>query len=371
MGVSEHAVIASKVPKWLKGNELPFSEFMRRALYEPELGYYSRARSPVGTGGDFVTSPALSPVFSFALNRLVREFLERGNDEVSQIVDVGCGDGALIHSLFDAARGAWADAEFLGVDQSLDRVVPESAPQLRFVRSLDDLRTSRRLTIANELFDALPFGRLVMRTDGLHELYVRERKGAIDWTEHPAGARYESYLSERSIVLEVGQFADISLEWSELYELLAQRTPTGLIVTLDYGMRQEKLFRSRMRRYGTAAAYRGHRVSRDLLASPGEQDLTAHVNFSDLEAAGVRNGFETLFFDSQAKFLLALGVTEHELFVPLEETSLPPEQAIELLDARDRARQLVLPDGIGEEIRVLVQGKGVTGASWSFQRRLF
>ena len=345
---------------------------MRMALYAPGSGYYARARSPVGNAGDFVTAPSLSPVFSFALSRLVREFLERGNDGVSQIVDVGCGDGSLIYSLWASMEGHREGVEFAGVDQSLERLtVPGGSPGPRFLESVDALPASRRLTLANELFDALPFGRLVMRTGGLQELYVREQAGAIEWTEHPAGPRYESYLAERSIALEAGQFADISLDWSEQYDCLAAGTSAGLIVTFDYGMRGDKLFRSRMRRYGTAAAYRGHRVSRDLLLNPGEQDLTAHVNFSDLEAAGARNGFETLFFDSQAKFLLALGVTEHELFMPVEETSRSPEKAMELLDARDRARQLVLPDGIGEDIRVLVQGKGVDKGGWSFQRRLF
>src|SRR5206468_8706976 len=124
------------------------------------------------------------------------------------------------------------------------------------------------------------------------------------------------------------------------------------------GYPQETLFRSRLRRYGTAAAYSRQRVSRDLLANPGKQDLTAHINFTDLIRAGERAGFSTLFFDRQAKFLLALGVAEHELFKPIDEVTVPSlEAGADLLDRRDAARRLVLPDGIGEEIRVLVQGK--------------
>jgi SAM-dependent MidA family methyltransferase len=143
----------------------------------------------------------------------------------------------------------------------------------------------------------------------------------------------------------------------------------GIIVTFDYGMPQQQLFSSRTRRFGTAAAYAGHQVSRDLLANPGEQDLTAHVNFTDLQQAGHRNGFATLFFDRQAKFLLAAGATEHELFKPLEE--LGSDDVVALREQREDARRLVLPDGIGEDIRVLVQGKGVEREGWSFQRRLF
>ena len=372
--MTENDPLAGELPKWLQGKELPFSEFMRLALYDTDSGYYMGPVSPVGTEGDFITAPLLSPVFSFALSRLIQEFLSPAGDEVCQIVDIGCGDGTLVHSLRESSPSVGPQAQFFGVDHSLARLnaAARNNAALRFFTGLGQLPScSRRLSFANELFDALPFGRLVMRPGALHELSVRESNGKLEWTEHPANPRYGRYLTERSIVLEEGQFADISLEWCELYEEIASGTPSGLIVTFDYGLREEKLFRSRMRRYGTAAAYRGQRVSRDLLAHPGKQDLTAHVNFSDLERMGAKHGFTTLFFDSQAKFLLSLGATEHDLFIPLEGALPSVGAAMELLDARDRARRLVLPDGIGEEIRVLVQGKGVAESGWSFQRRLF
>jgi SAM-dependent MidA family methyltransferase len=112
-----------------------------------------------------------------------------------------------------------------------------------------------------------------------------------------------------------------------------------------------------MRRFGTAAAYSGHRVSRDLLANPGEQDLTAHINFSDLQRADAT----TLYFDRMNKFLLAIGIAEHPLFQP----------GIGDFQEREDARRLVLPDGIGEDLRVLVQGRGVPLDGWSFQRKLY
>ena len=166
-----------------------------------------------------------------------------------------------------------------------------------------------------------------------------------------------------------GQFADVSLDWESTYEEICRFVTRGLIVTFDYGMPQEQLFSSRTRRFGTAAAYAGHQVSRDLLANPGEQDLTAHINFTDLKRAGERKGFTTLFFDRQAKLLLAAGATEHELFKPIDEVQ--SDDLIALREQREDARRLVLPDGIGEDIRVLVQGKGVHTEGWSFQRKLF
>jgi SAM-dependent MidA family methyltransferase len=201
---------------------------------------------------------------------------------------------------------------------------------------------------------------------------VIEREGELDWGERTAGEEYVAYFRERDIEIDDGQFADVSLDWTSLYEEICRGVPRGLIVTFDYGHPQETLFRSRLRRYGTAAAYSRQRVSRDLLANPGRQDLTAHINFTDLIRVGERLGFTTLFFDRQAKFLLSLDVTEHELFRPIDEMSAASLAAgVDLLDQRDEARRLVLPDGIGEDIRVLVQGKGMPPDGWSFQRRLW
>lgn len=361
-----------RIRKLLEHGDLSFRDFMEVSLYDPELGYYGGARSPVGRGGDFVTSPALSPVFSYAIGRLVREFVDRAPDGPSTVVDIGCGDGSLIRSL--AAAADEANVRFVGVDRSLDRAEAaggKGSHPVTFSRTLDRATLEGRvLAISNELFDAIPFSRLVRRGEHLHELWVTEREGALDWVEREASAEYEDYFAERGLELGDGQFADVSLEWERTYEDICRSVGAGLIVTFDYGYPQSQLFHPRARRFGTAAAYSGHRVSRDLLARPGEQDLTAHVNFDDLQRAGERRGFGTRFFDRQAKFLLALGVTAHELFRPSTDVSVGgAEEAIELLERRDAARQLVLPDGIGHDIRVLVQSN--EPGTWSFERPLF
>lgn len=360
----------------LQGSDLSFRDFMELALYHPELGYYAQTRSPVGKEADYVTSPVVSDVFAFALGRLVQEFLGRRGDEVSSIVDVGCGDGGLIGALAKAA--ASERARFFGVERELGRVASSgfriaAAQPVTFVRSVDELpRDGAHLIISNELFDAQPFARLVRRGEELHELWVTERDGQLDWSEHEAESAYADYFATRGIELLDGQFADISLEWSALYDDLARLVERGLIVTFDYGFPQKQLFDPRIRRFGTAAAYSRQRVTRDLLANPGEQDLTAHINFDDLIRAGEARGFRTLFFDRQAKFLLSLGITEHPLFQPSTELEIDSlDEGVALLDARDAARRLVLPDGIGEDIRVLVQGRGVELEGWSFGRKLF
>lgn len=353
--------------KTLVQSDLPFRDFVELALYHPRFGYYAAVESRIGREGDFITSPALSPVFAFALSKLVGEFVSRAGDVVSQVVDIGCGDGALIRRLAENRP----QTQFFGVDRSLERAQPD--PGVTFVRSLEGIPPAEaRLIISNELFDALPFARLVQRGEELHELWVTERDGALDWAEHEADARYRDYFAERGIELDDGQFADVSLEWSELYADLCRFVPRGLIVTFDYGLPAAKLFRGRLRRFGTAAAYSGHRVSRDLLVNPGEQDLTAHINFDDLSRTGEGQAFATRFFDIQAKFLLALGAAEHDLLRPVGAGAIASaEEGIALLQARDDARRLILPDGIGADIRVLVQERGMGDGEWRFQEKLF
>ena len=347
----------------LQDNDLSFRDFVELALYHPQFGYYARQARPEA---DYVTSPRLSPLFSAILGGLVHEFSSRIGDVVSTVVDVGCGDGSLILNM--AGEGDQPHSlRWFGVDRSLERIsdAARSNPSLHFVRTIEEVaHDGAHLVFANELFDALPFARLVQRDEHLHELWVTEREGELEWTEHEAPGPYDDYFASRGIELRDGQFADISLEWQAYYRDLCRFVERGLIVVFDYGFLQDQLFHSRIRRFGTAASYRAHRVTRDLLAHPGEQDITAHINFTDLIRAGEEAGFTTLFFDRQAKFLLALGAGEHPL---LRETADSPEAR----ERKEGARRLVLPDGIGEDIRVLVQGKNVPLDGWTFQRKLF
>ncbi len=347
----------------LQYGDLSFRDYVELALYHPEFGYYARPENPVGKDADYVTAPLLSPVFSFALSNLVRDFVRRSEGAVCSIVDIGCGDGVLIESVARyVARDPWPvgpePLRFFGVDRELGRATGNGS-RATYVRTIDELpRDGVHLFLSNELYDAFPFARLVKRGEHIHELWVRERDGVLDWSEYEAPAAYDDYFAGRGIELAEGQFADVSLEWEAFHADIARFLQKGLIVSIDYGYPADKLFHSRARRFGTAAAYSGQRVSRDLLANPGEQDLTAHINFGDLERAGAEHGAKTVYFDRLAKFLLSLGITEHELFRPVHELTIEnPEQGLALMEAREEARRLVLPDGIGEEMRVLVQAK--------------
>jgi SAM-dependent MidA family methyltransferase len=351
--------------------ELPFRDFMELALYDGREGYYARPDLRIGKGGDFVTSEAISPVFGFALARLATEFLASAGDGLTAIVDIGAAQGGLIGSVGAELPGELRSrARLIGVEKMPRKPIDGT----ELVQTIEEVPADLpALVLSNELFDAFPVARLVMRSEGLRELWVSvEPDGELSWLEKDAPTEYSEYFSRRGIELVEGQFADVSLEWEMFYERVCRRFARALIVTIDYGFRQRQLFDRRVRKFGTVAAFYRHQVHRDVLARPGLQDLTAHINFDDLQGAGERSGFSTLFFGRQAHFLLTLGVTEHPLFRPsheLQPASLA--EAVEEAEERRAARRLVLPEGIGEEMKVLVQGRGLPLEGWSFQRKIF
>src|SRR4051812_25268858 len=131
--------------KSLIHSDLSFRDFVELALYHPQFGYYSGSRSPAGQEGDFITSPLLSPLFPDILGNLVNEFLSRSGDGMSQVVDIGCGEGALIRELAraqarDACEPAGEDASvplFYALDRSLTRAIPD--PRVTYVSSLAEI----------------------------------------------------------------------------------------------------------------------------------------------------------------------------------------------------------------------------------------
>ncbi len=146
--------------------------------------------------------------------------------------------------------------------------------------------------------------------------------------------------------LAPGQVADLSKDWGPLYGQLARLLERGLLVTCDYGFERPHLLDQRVRFHGTLACYRRQQVHRDALSYVGEQDLSAHVDFTTLIEVGEAAGLETFVLTRQARWLLACG-----LFDQLQQANQ---------SSRLEAMDLLSGEGMGEEIRVLVQGRGVS-----------
>jgi SAM-dependent MidA family methyltransferase len=327
------------------GGAIPFADFMEEALYG-EGGYYRRVEIPIGEAGDYVTGSSLSPLFGRATGRLLVR-LDAALDKPAELLEAGFGTGAHI----SAARSFFGDCagrRFLAWDR-VARGVPDG---IETVVDLDEIaeRSFEGLIFSYELFDALPVHRLIGREgSGVGELWVGlDPDGSFAWRE---GELSDPVLAELlgGAVLAPGQVADLAPGWAPLYRRLARRLGRGLLVTCDYGFPRERLLDSRIRPHGTLAAYSRQRVHRNPFVLVGEQDLTAHVDFTALIEAGEDEGLATVALTRQARWLAACGIFEDLAGADAE--------------ARQQAMALLDGEGMGEEIRVLVQSRDIEVAA--------
>ena len=315
---------------------LPFAAFMEEALYG-QGGYYNREHVAIGERGDFVTGSSLSPLFGRTTARLLRR-LDDALDQSADLLEAGYGSGTHLRAVAAAVGGT---RRLYGWDR-VARHPGEGLEPLAGPEALDAGISG--LVFSYELFDALSVHRLVGGEDGaVGELWVvLDEEGAFCWQ---TGELSRPGLDEMldGATLEPGQVADLAPGWAPLYRRLAGALSGGLIVTCDYGFERSALLDTRIRRHGTLACYRAHQVHRDALRDPGEQDLTAHVDFTALREAGEQEGLETVVLTRQARWLTALGIFD------------------EIEGEAERRQAAALLDGgaMGEEIRVLVQARGV------------
>lgn len=321
-----------------------FRDFMHAALYDPRYGYYATGRAWRGRG-DFATAPAYGDAFARALARFLRLAREAMGPGRFEAVEVGAGSGRLaaqLHGLL-AASGVALRA----VEARRPPLLPDGVP---WSASLEGLRV-RGALLSNELFDALPV-HLATRVRGeVRELWVVERGAALALEARaPSGPEVGAYLERFGIAPEEGHLVEVGLDALRLLRAMAASLAEGLLVTVDYGHGAREVLAQGPS--GTLAAYRAHRLSPSVLAAPGEQDLTAHVNFTALEEEGRALGLETLASVPQWRFLAAMGAAEG-IAAKLRGAGSLREVAEALA-----AKVLLVPGRMGD-FRVLVQAKGL------------
>ena len=330
---------------------------METALYDPDEGYYAR-RAAIGDGGDFVTSPTISPLFARAVARVfARDALAFPGEIV--FCEAAAGVGTFLRDFRSA----------------LDELAPAVSRRTR-LRAIERAAAGREAIAAagvaervaadprewesepfegwvfsNELYDALPVHR-VRRSEGrLVELGVTTSPGgfAFAWTEGPPPVELGEYLARFAIELAEGQVAEINLAAAPLHRSLARLVSRGRLVAFDYGHRAPVLYHSAARPGGTLAVHSRGRRGGDPLERPGEVDLTAHVNWDDLVRAGEPEGFATEARMRQSEFLMRSGLFEDAGGRRVGETR----------DGRLEALRLFDPEGIGDDLSVLLQSKGI------------
>ncbi len=312
-----------------RAGPLPFRKFMGMALYHPELGYYRRPRDPFGVGGDFYTNAQLQPVFGRLLAQQIDTWgHEMGRPEDFTVVEMGAGRG---ETMSEIERG------LPGVTCRTVDVARGELPE-RF----------RGVVICNEFFDALPVHSVEQKHTGLVEHCVESAADGFDWAEgSPSDPRLQGYLESYAPRLAEGQRVEVNLEALDQLEKLHTALVAGYVLTIDYGYTANEIADGRRLPAGSLMSYVKHQASEDVLASPGERDISAHVNFTALEKRGEQLGFQSMGLRSQAMFLSEIG--QQDDF----QAALKTSSEAESLHLRMQLKTLLF--GLGETFRVLVQ----------------
>jgi SAM-dependent MidA family methyltransferase len=363
--------LAERLRRKIEGaGAISFRDWMAAALYDESEGYYCRAgRARWGradAGGDYRTSPERSPLFAATFARYFAAlYAELGSPRQWTILEAGAGAGdfarVLLETLerehphvFQATR--YCVAEISADARARSRCnLAAFAGRVEFCENdLRGLSFETGLIFSNELLDALPVHRVRLRDGQLRELCVGlDEAGDFVWTEQePTTARLAAHFSRPHTLLAEGQIAEVNLAAEEWLADAALALKRGYVVTVDYGAEAAELYQSKERSAGTLRGFRAHKFVADLLARPGEHDLTTTINWTALKQAGEAAGLETISLERLDEFLLRAGLLDE-----LERlTAQAPDEA-ERLRLRVGAREMILPGGMGRSFQVLSQKK--------------
>lgn len=369
-------LLALKIRDEIAINEaISFAKFMEMALYSPQLGYYERLEK-IGQRGDFYTSVSVGSLFGELLAFQFAEWIdehgtrsaEHGNAGV-QIIEAGAHDGQLaadiLHWFKKFHPKIFMQLDYCILEPSSRRcewqrkTLAEFSDKVSWFAGWPDFPRSAfpaprfKIIFSNELFDAMPVHRFGWdaKTKKWFEWGVGWDGNNFVWKHLLENQRSPISLPQLAPelleVLPDGFTTEICPAASAWWKEAASNFSPGKLMAIDYGIFAEEFF-TPQRSNGTLRAYFQHHVNLDLLARPGEQDLTAHVNFSALQKAGEMAGLKTNALVSQTKFLTEIAgktMSRPEIFGDWNEK---------------RAKQfqtLTHPEHLGRSFRVLIQSR--------------
>ena len=331
---------------------IPFADFMRVVLYDPDGGYYSSLAERIGPGGDFYTAPATHPAFGALLAlQLERCWELLGSPESFTIIEEGGGKGRLAHDIFNYVRHlavdfrAAIDYRIVEFERNGQVTLPQGHDaEITIDWGGDTLpdEIEAGAIISNELYDALPRHRVIQQGQTLYELLVGATDaGFIEAIAEPSTPVLAERLRQLDVTLPNGSKAEIDLGGPAHLTEIASRLRQGFVFTIDYGYPAATLYDG-SRREGTLLCYHHHTSSTNPYIRLGRQDITAHVDFTSLAWAGEEAGLRTEGLLTQQRFLKKLG---SQAFIDgLRELDLPPQ---DVLANRMAILELTKPSGFG------------------------
>ena len=353
---------------------ISFADFMEMALYHPELGYYTKKRDP-GTISDYYTSVELHPVFGEIISARISSIAKNISNDMEEkkerftVVEMGAGKGILANDVLNGLKKRDSDlyerADFVYIEKNknllneISKILAEHKSKVSFFSSAEELIKELKgvlitgCIISNELLDSFPVHRIRKENGELKEIYVSwdgskfaEESGEISKEE------IKEYIRRYRIELREGCQAEINLKISDWVKEVSNIIKRGFLITIDYGDLADKLY-SGIFPEGTLRCYRKHKIDTNPCEDAGMKDITSNVNFSDLTYHGSINGFEPVDFSTQKDFLLKGGILDYISKFAVERKDFTPGLFSEL----EAIKNLLLPDGMGDIFKVMIQKK--------------
>lgn len=346
---------------------ISFARYMELALYAPGLGYYSAGSHKFGKGGDFVTAPEISPLFSRCIARQCQQVLSVLKH--GDILELGAGSGAMaVGILAELEQQHCLPEHYYILEPSADlkqrqqQLIQARLPHLYqrviWLDTLESLKL-RGIILANEVLDALPVHKFRITADGLQEFFITREQEKLVWQLGKPQQAVKIAIEQLQITLTENYESEINLllpSWiNSLQAILLQ----GLILLVDYGFPRHEYYHPDRDR-GTLMCHYQHLAHDNPLIFPGLQDITAHVDFTAVAAAALAHDLIVAGYTAQAYFLLSCGIT-----TMLEQ--LPDDDKIKL-SAIQQIKQLTSPHEMGELFKVMALTRNfavpLIGFSW-------
>jgi SAM-dependent MidA family methyltransferase len=340
---------------------ITFATYMELVLYAPEVGYYARTPDRIGSRGDFFTSPHLGSDFGEMLAIQLAEMWELlGKPQPFTVVEMGAGQGLIAKDILNYWQQHYPEliADYVIVETSAAmRLCQQKILIERPVRWVTwaDLETESitGCLFSNELIDALPVHQVVIKDNTLQEVYitVNSEQQLQEELGTPSTNRLIEYFVQAEIPIlnyADGYRTEINLAAIDWLKTVAAKLKRGYLLSIDYGYTSQRYYNPQ-RSQGTLQCYYQHRYHSNPYIHIGQQDLTAHVDFTSLIQQGEQVGLQNLGFTKQGMWLMGLGLVDR--------ISQP-----ESLERRQALHQLIDPMGLGG-FGVLLQGKGVIDSS--------
>jgi SAM-dependent MidA family methyltransferase len=363
---------------------MTFAEFMDLALYQPQHGYYATKGRTIGTAGDFFTSPHLGVDFGELLaTQFIQMWEFLGYPEPFTLVEMGAGQGLLASDVLryfqQVEPKLLRSLEYIIVERATPMIAAQQQQLQDLVtagvqlswRSLAEI-PSNSITgcvFSNELVDALPVHQVAIVANELQEVYVTAAPntlGQVEFKEVLADLstqRLADYFPFVGVELPSIHYPDryrteVNLAALDWISAVGDRLQCGYVLTIDYGYSSDRYYSPR-RSEGTLQCYYHHAHHSDPYCHVGEQDITAHVDFTALQRQGDTCGLRAEGLTKQGLFLMALGLGDRIADLR-NSTAIAAEAMQAVLQRRDGLQRLLAPAPMGlGDFGVLVQSKGL------------